>query len=46
MNDRSKLDLAQYRPLCGAGARGMLRVAFGIGPDHAGYEALREEFGA
>lgn len=38
------LDLAQYRPLCGAGARGMLRVAFGIGPDHADYEALREEF--
>lgn len=38
------LDLAQYRPLCGAGARGMLQVAFGIGPDHADYEALREEF--
>jgi phosphoglycolate phosphatase len=33
-----------YRPLCGAGARGMLQVAFGIGPDHADYEALREEF--
>jgi phosphoglycolate phosphatase len=33
-----------YRPLCGAGARGMLQVAFGIGPDLADYEALREEF--
>lgn len=38
------LDFAKYRPLCGAGARGMLQVAFGIGPDHADYEALREEF--
>jgi N-acetyl-D-muramate 6-phosphate phosphatase len=38
------LDFAKYRPLCGAGARGMLQVAFGISPDHADYEALREEF--
>ena len=38
------LDYAKYRPLCGAGARGMLQVAFGMGPDHAQYEAMREEF--
>ena len=38
------LDIAKYRPLCGAGARGMLQVAFGISPDHADYEALRDEF--
>lgn len=33
-----------YRPHAGAGARGMLNVAFGIGPDHADFSALREEF--
>jgi len=38
------LPLEQYRPMAGAGARGMLGVAFGIGPDHADFEALREEF--
>ena len=35
---------ALYRPLAGAGARGMLKIAFGIAPDDANYEALREEF--
>ena len=38
------LPLEQYRPMAGAGARGMLGVAFGIGPDHADFETLREEF--
>lgn len=38
------LPLAQYRPMAGAGARGMLGIAFGIGPDHPDFEALREEF--
>ena len=38
------LDFAQYRPRCGSGARGMVHVAFGIVPEHADYEALREEF--
>lgn len=33
-----------YRPMAGAGARGMLGVAFGITPDHADYAVLREEF--
>jgi phosphoglycolate phosphatase len=34
----------RYRPMAGAGARGMLGVAFGLTPEHATYEALREEF--
>lgn len=38
------LDFSHYRPLAGAGARGMLGVAFGIGPDDARFAALREEF--
>ena len=38
------LDYANYRPMCGAGARGMLQVAFGMGPDSADYEAMRDEF--
>ncbi len=38
------LPLEAYRPLAGAGARGMLGVAFGMTPDHPEYEALREEF--
>lgn len=38
------LPLAQYRPMAGAGARGMLGVAFGMTPDHADYDTLREEF--
>ena len=38
------LDLALYRSMAGAGARGMLGVAFGMGADHADFEAMREEF--
>jgi N-acetyl-D-muramate 6-phosphate phosphatase len=38
------LPLELYRPMAGAGARGMLGVAFGITPDHADYAQLREEF--
>jgi len=38
------LPLAQYRPMAGAGARGMLGVAFGLDPEHPDFEALREEF--
>lgn len=38
------LPLEHYRPMAGAGARGMLGVAFGITPDHAEFAALREEF--
>ena len=38
------LPLDSYRPMCGAGARGMLEVAFGMTPDHVDFEAMREEF--
>lgn len=38
------LPFADYRPMVGAGARGMVGVAFGITPADAGFEALREEF--
>lgn len=38
------LPLSQYRPMAGAGARGMLGVGFGIAPDHPDFLALREEF--
>ncbi len=40
----SALPLTLYRPMAGAGARGMLGVAFGIAPDHDDYLGLREEF--
>jgi phosphoglycolate phosphatase len=38
------LPLSRYRPMAGAGARGMLGVAFGITPEHEDFAALREEF--
>lgn len=38
------LPIEQYRPMAGAGARGMLGVAFGITPDAPEFAALREEF--
>ena len=38
------LPLERYRPMAGAGARGMLAVAFGMAPEHADYAAMREEF--
>ncbi len=34
----------RYRPMAGAGARGMLGVAFDITPDAPNFVALREEF--
>jgi N-acetyl-D-muramate 6-phosphate phosphatase len=34
----------RYRPMAGAGARGMLAIAFEMKPDHADYEPFREEF--
>ncbi len=36
--------LAQYRPMAGAGARGMISIAFGLGPEDEHYVTLREEF--
>ncbi|MEG1769865.1 MAG: HAD-IA family hydrolase [Comamonas sp.] len=38
------LPAENYRPMAGAGARGMLGVAFGITPDTPDYDTLREEF--
>lgn len=33
-----------YRPMAGAGARGMLGVAFGMTPEHPDFPDMREEF--
>ncbi len=40
----ASLDLAAYRPMAGAGARGMIGVAFGLTPEDEQFAALREEF--
>jgi N-acetyl-D-muramate 6-phosphate phosphatase len=44
--DRGLSSLPQdlYRPMAGAGARGMLGVAFEMAPDHHDFDAMREEF--
>lgn len=38
------LPLDTYRPMAGAGARGMLGIAFGLAVDDPAYDAMREEF--
>lgn len=38
------LPYEKYRPMAGAGARGMLGVAFGITPEHPHFAEMREEF--
>lgn len=38
------IELSAYRPMAGAGARGMLGIAFGMTPDHPEFNTLREEF--
>lgn len=38
------LPLQAYRPMAGAGARGMLEVAFGIAPGHPDFPSLKDEF--
>ena len=40
----ASLPLDLYRPMAGAGARGMLGVAFDVGVDDPAFNALREEF--
>jgi phosphoglycolate phosphatase len=40
----SSLPLSHYRPMAGAGARGMLAIAFGMTPEHPEFMAYREEF--
>lgn len=44
--DRGLLPYApsHYRPMVGAGARGMLNVAFGMQPEHPEFAAMKEEF--
>jgi len=41
---RPQLPVHALRPYVSHGARGMLRTGFGVGPDDAGYAALRDEF--
>ena len=38
------LPYADLRPMVGSGARGMLGVAFGIGPGHARFDGLKDAF--
>ena len=38
------LPLVHYRPMAGAGARGMIGLAFGFSPEHPDYDAMKEEF--
>jgi N-acetyl-D-muramate 6-phosphate phosphatase len=38
------LSLDAYRPMAGAGARGMISVALGFTPDHPEFAALRDTF--
>jgi phosphoglycolate phosphatase len=40
----SSLPYALYRPMAGAGARGMLKIAFDMTPEHADFMVMREEF--
>lgn len=40
----TSLPLESYRHMAGAGARGMLGIAFDMKPDHADYDAMKEEF--
>jgi phosphoglycolate phosphatase len=38
------LPLEHYRHMAGAGARGMLGIAFGMTPEHSDFPAMKEEF--
>ena len=38
------LPLQRYRPMVSSGARGMIQVAFGVGPTHPDFEPMRKEF--
>ena len=40
----SSLPLLHYRPMAGAGARGMIGLALGITPEHPEFAVLKEEF--
>ena len=41
---RAPVPLERTRPVTSSGARGLLRVGFGIDPQHGDYEALRARF--
>jgi phosphoglycolate phosphatase len=38
------LPLITYRPMTGAGARGMLAIALGVTPEHPDFETLKQEY--
>lgn len=38
------LSLSEARPHASSGARGLLRVGFGVTPEHADYDAMRDAF--
>ena len=40
----ASIPLASYRPMAGAGARGMLGIAFDMPPEHPEFNAYKEEF--
>lgn len=40
----TSLSLTQYRHMAGAGARGMIEIGFGLKPEDAEFNALRDEF--
>ena len=40
----SSFPLAHYRHMAGAGARGMLGIAFDMTPEHPDFDAMKEEF--
>ncbi len=40
----AKYPLEHFRPMVGAGARGMVGRAFDVGPEHETFAALRDEF--
>jgi phosphoglycolate phosphatase len=40
----ASMPLSHYRHMAGAGARGMIGLAFGFTPEHPEYDAMKEEF--
>ena len=41
---QGRLPYERFRPMVGSGARGMVGIAFGIGPESPEFAALRDEF--
>lgn len=40
----AELPVAEARPFASSGARGLLRVAFGLTPEHSEYDSMRDAF--